>query len=163
MKKFLAQSIALLLVIGGLLIFFSPTNPSTRLDIPFLPQSNATSKLEINGIILNVEIADTGFKRNKGLSARDSLATDSGMLFVFPKPGNYAFWMKGMKIPLDFIWIKDNAIVDLLFNIPPPKNKEKDESLPVYSSKQEFNNMLEVNAGTITRLNIKVGDIIKMP
>lgn len=163
MKKFLAQSIALLLVIGGLLIFFSPTNSSTRLDIPFLPQNNTTSKLEINGTVFNVEIADSESRRNKGLSNRESLATNSGMLFVFPKPDKYAFWMKGMKIPLDFIWIKDLKIVDLLVHIQPPKDGEKDESLPVYSSKQEFNKVLEVNAGTIARLNIKVGDIIKMP
>lgn len=162
MKKFLAQSIALLLVIGGLLIFFSPANPSTRLDLPFLPQSNTTSKLEINGVTLNVEIADSESGRNKGLSGRESLATDSGMLFVFEKAERYVFWMKGMKIPLDFIWIKDDHVVDLLPNIQPPKSGEKDESLSVYSSKQEFNKVLEVNSGTINRLNIKIGDSIKL-
>ncbi len=163
MKKFLAQSIALLLVIAVLLIFFSPNNSFNRLDLPFLPQKDATSKLEVNGVTFNVEIADTESKRNKGLSNRDSIASDSGMLFVFSKPDKYVFWMKGMKIPLDFIWIKDNKVVDLLSNIQPPKSGEKDESLSVYSSKQEFNKVLEVAAGTISRLNIKVGDIIKMP
>ena len=163
MKKFLAQSIALLLVLGVLLIFFPPTKSSNRLDLPFFPQSNNTSKLALNGTTLNVEIADTESKRSKGLSNRESLATDSGMLFVFPKLDKYAFWMKGMKIPLDFIWINDLKVVDLLANIQPPKKSEKDESLSVYSSKQEFNKVLEVAAGTITRLNIKVGDTIKMP
>ena len=162
MKKFLVQFILLLLLIGGSLFFFSPTNQSSKLDLPFLPQQPTFSKLEISGATLKVEIADTDSKRNKGLSGRDFLDQDQGMLFVFPKAEKYAFWMKGMKIPLDFIWIRDETVVDLLSNIQPPNVGVKDESLPIYSSKSEFNKVLEVNAGVIGRLNIKVGDSIKL-
>lgn len=162
MKKFAVQAILLLLIIGGALIFFNPTTPSSKLDLPFLPQSPTISKLEINGAVLKVEIADIASTRNKGLSGRDSLVSDEGMLFVFPKLDKYAFWMKGVKIPLDFIWIKDNIVVDVLPNIQPPKKGEKDESLSIYSSRREFNKVLEVNAGTINKLNIKVGDSINL-
>lgn len=161
MKKFAIQSILLILLIFGALFFFNPNGKSPRINLPFLPQNNTPSKLQINGVTFNVEIADTESKRNKGLSDRESLATDSGMLFVFPKVDKYVFWMKGMKIPLDFIWIKDDTVVDLLPNIQPPKTGEKDENIPVYSSKQEFNKVLEVNMGTIEHLNINVGDMIK--
>jgi len=161
MKKFTIQAILLILVIGATLFFFSPVSKSPKIDLPFFPQKSVVSALEINGSKLKVEIADNESSRNKGLSNRESLATDEGMLFIFPKPDKYAFWMKGMKFPLDFIWIKDLAVVDLLSNIQPPKSGEKDESLPIYSSKAEFNKVLEVSTGTIGRLNIKVGDAIK--
>lgn len=163
MKKFAVQSIALMIILFGSLYFFNPTGKSPSIDLPFLPQKTRISDLEINGTILKVEIADTESKRNKGLSNRESMATDSGMLFVFPKLDKYVFWMKEVKIALDFIWIKDNTVVDLLPNIQPPKMGEKDENLPVYSSKMEFNKVLEVNAGVINQLNIKVGDTIKVP
>ena len=162
MKKFAAQSISLIILIGAVLIFFNPTNHLSQIDIPFLPQKPIISKLEINGVSFNVEIANTESKRNKGLSGRDSIASDGGMLFVFPKVERYVFWMKGMKIPLDFIWIKDDQFVDILGNIQPPEVGAKDESLPIYSSKMEFNKVLEVNAGAISRFNIKVGDTLKL-
>lgn len=162
MKKFAVQTILLLLLITGVLIFFNPTGSSGKLDLPFLPQQTTTSSLQINGAILKVEIADIDSKRNKGLSGRDSIATDSGMLFVYAKPGKNVFWMKGMKFPLDFVWIKDDKVVDVLSNVPHPTPNQKDESLPFYTSKEEFNKVLEINAGTIGRLNIKVGDTIKL-
>lgn len=160
MKKFAAQSISLIILLLGTLYFFNPTGSFPKIDLPFLPQRTTLSDLEINGNVIKVEIADTESKRNKGLSGRESMATDSGMLFVFPKLDKYVFWMKGMKIALDFIWIKDDIVVDLLSDIQPPRIGEKDENLPVYSSKMEFNKVLEVNAGVITKLNIKVGDSI---
>lgn len=163
MKKFAVQSILLILLITGSLLFFSPTGQTPKLNLPFIPQQTTISNLEINGVTLQVEIADTDSKKNKGLSNRDSLATGSGMLFVYPKTAKLVFWMKGMKFPLDFIWIKDFEVVDLLANIPYPTPGQKDETLPFYSSKMEFNKVLEVNAGTIQRLNIKVGDSIKLP
>ena len=162
MKKFIIQAVLLLVVIGIALFFFSPTNQSPKLDLPFFPQKQTLSKLEIGGVTLNVEIANTASKRNKGLSDRVSLGQDEGMLFIFQKLDKYAFWMKGLKFPLDFVWIKDNTVVDILQNILPPAPGQKDESLPIYSSKVEFDKVLEVNAGVIQKLNIKVGDIVKL-
>ena len=114
MKKFAVQTISLMIILFGSLYFFNPIGKSPNIDIPFLPKKTVVSNLEINGSVLKVEIADTESKRNKGLSNRESMATDSGMLFVFPKSDKYVFWMKGMKIALDFVWIKDFQVVDLL-------------------------------------------------
>lgn len=107
---------------------------------------------------ISVEVADKPETRSKGLGGRDSLGFDKGMLFVFDKPGKYTFWMKGMKFPLDFIWISDNRIVDLLPNINPPISGESSDKLPRYTSIVEFNKVLEVNAGFIASHNIQVGD-----
>ena len=46
----------------------------------------------------------------QGLSERQSLAEDKGMLFLFEKPDHYAFWMKGMEFPLDIIFINGDKI-----------------------------------------------------
>lgn len=162
MKKFSVQVIALLILIGGSLIFFSPSGKSPSLDIPFLPQKTQISKLEIDGAVLIVEIADTASKRNKGLGNRDSLGQDQGMLFIFDKVDKYNFWMKGLKFPLDFIWIKNGQVVDILQNIQPPAIGQEDKDLPIYTSKEVVDKVLEVNAGVVQKLGIKVGDIIKV-
>lgn len=60
--------------------------------------------VEVKGQTFKVAIADTDEKRTKGLSGRDNLAQDQGMLFLFDKPGNYPFWMKDMRFPIDIIF-----------------------------------------------------------
>lgn len=157
MKKFIIQTILLIIIIGTALIFL---NPDTQFPaLPFLPQKTTVSKLQINGIELKVEIADTRAKRNKGLGGRQALATDEGMLFVFDEPDKYPFWMKGLNFPLDFVWIRGDQVTDVLPNIQPPVSG-KDESLPIYQPKEDVDKVLEVPAGTIQRLNIKAGDTV---
>lgn len=106
-----------------------------------------------------VEIADTDQKRKEGLSNRNKLEENQGMLFVFNQPGKYTFWMKDMLFPLDFIFIKDNKIVNIAENIPNPKNKN--DTPVIISQKEEFDTVLEVNAGFIHKNHIKIGDLIE--
>lgn len=129
-------------------------------NLPFISQGPVTKQVQINGSKLNIEIADTQAKRAKGLGGRENLASDSGMLFVFPEPKKYSFWMKGLSFPLDFIWIRGEKIVSILQNVPPPAPNQPDSSLPVYQPNVEVDKVLEVNAGVIQRLNIKVGDTL---
>lgn len=108
---------------------------------------------------LNVEIASDNLTRAKGLSDREILDKNSGMLFTFPSADYHRFWMKDMHFPLDFIWIKDNIVVDLTQNVPYPKNN--DENLEIITPKEPSNNVLEVNAGKILEWNIKIGDVVE--
>lgn len=159
MKKFLIQSVLLILVIGiGFFFFNSKSTPT----IPFIPQNEQIRELVINEKKLKVEIADTREKRSKGLGGRDSLAEESGMLFIFSKADKYPFWMKGLKFPLDFVYIKEDKIVDLIPGILPPALGAKDEELPIYLPREEVDKVLEVAAGTIEKLNIKIGDKIRL-
>lgn len=127
-----------------------------------MPQGPTFENLQINGNILKVEVANTASKRSKGLGGRESLASDQGMLFIFEREGNYTFWMKGLKFPLDFIWIKGNQVLDIMPNIPPPQPGQTDQDLLIYQSKMTVDKVLEVNGGTADRLYIKIGDIVKI-
>ncbi|MDD5147186.1 MAG: DUF192 domain-containing protein [Candidatus Daviesbacteria bacterium] len=156
MKKFVIQIILLLVfIIGGVYLYKTSGQIS---GLPFIPQGPVFKQIQINGSKLNVEIADTQDKRAKGLAGRDSLASDSGMLFIFSEPSKHSFWMKGLLFPLDFIWISGDRVVSILQNVPPPAQGQSDSSLPIYQSSVEVDKVLEVNAGVIQRLNIKVGD-----
>lgn len=158
MKKFLIQSVLLVVVIGFGIFMFN----SQATTLPFLPQTAVYKQVVINNGKLKVEVVNTQAKRGKGLSDRQSLGQDEGMLFVFEKVDKYPFWMKGLKFPLDFIWIRDNKVVDILENVPPPSPGQKDESLPIYLPKEPVDKVLEVNTGTVARLNIKVGDEVRI-
>lgn len=160
MKKFVIQAILLITVI--MVSFFLYKTNAQIPNLPFFPQGPVLKQLQINNAKLKVEIADTQAKRSKGLGGRESLATDSGMLFIFPKPGKYPFWMKGLSFPLDFVWIKGDKVVDLLEDIQPVSPEAPDASLPIYQSKEEVDKVLEVPSGTSKRLDIKIGDTVRL-
>ena len=121
--------------------------------------SNTFAEVIIGNKNFFAEIADSPKERQEGLSNRDFLEPSHGMLFVFPDDGAGAFWMKGMRFPLDFIWIgNDCKVVDLTENVVVDTNQEE---LNIYNSSQpaEFN--FEVNAGEIQLSNIQIGDIVQ--
>jgi len=106
---------------------------------------------------INVELALTETQRAKGLSGRDHLDADSGMLFVFPKADTYTFWMKDTKIPLDIIWINDNKVVE-----ETTLEAETSQYTPTYTPKNKANYVFEVNAGFVNENNVKVGDKVEI-
>lgn len=173
MKTFWLQLLGLVIIImlGTFLTF------NTNVLIPFSKLFNnnppnqqvATVQKDMLRVIggdnttkaqLVIEIADTKEKRSKGLGFRQSLATDSGMLFIHESPEKYTYWMKGMQFPIDIIWIKDDIILDIIPNIPPPIQGQTDDTLERYSSTVEVNRALETNAGFVTSNNIQKGDKI---
>lgn len=118
--------------------------------------------MEINGASLLVEVAASSDLRRLGLSGRDGLGENSGMLFVFDREDIYDFWMKDMKFPLDIIWIKNNKVADLEENVPSPLAGAPDASLPVYKPEAPADLVLEVKAGFAGKNQIKIGDEVKI-
>lgn len=161
MKKFIVQVVLLILLIGaGMFLYLGGGNQN--FSLPFLPQPAKISNLQIKSTIFKAEIADTPTRRSKGLGGRQSLEDKEGMLFIFDKVDKHPFWMKGLTFSLDFIWIRDDTIVDILPNIKPPEKGLPDSSLPIYTSKVAADKVLEVNAGTSQKYDIKVGELIKL-
>jgi uncharacterized membrane protein (UPF0127 family) len=115
----------------------------------------------IDSHVINTEIASTEASREQGLSGRTSLATDGGMLFVFgSKQINPTFWMKGMLIPLDFIWISGAKVVQIDKNVPIPSANTPDSNLKLYTARHPIDYVLEVNAGFSQNNSVKVGDSV---
>lgn len=158
MKTFAIQMIILIILI--FIATYFVFNKSSFEQFQF--GSTPLVKLKINDTLLNIEIADSKSKRAKGLSNRDFLATDSGMLFIFEESAKHRFWMKGMRIPLDIIWLRDKRVVELLKNIPPPLSGQIDSELTIYTPTQEIDSVLEVNSGIIDEKKIKTGDTIEL-
>lgn len=169
MKQFAVQVVLLLIIIMfGLItttnrqnlvgIIPGGGNLAQQLDKAELrivdPQTNST-KASITTIL-----ASTPEKRRVGLGQTESLGVNEGMLFEFEDPGQYKFWMKNLKFGLDFIFILNNQVVQVLENIPPPAPGQADETLPIYSPTVNINKVLEVNSGFVAERGIKVGDLV---
>lgn len=156
MKKFVVQIVLLVAVV--LIATFLTYNQG--FIAPYVPvsQNLPQKQIRINQTVINAEVADTTDARSRGLSGRSGLDPDSGMLFVFQGTAKPRFWMKGMKFPLDLIFIREGKVVDVLQNVPAPTINQKDSDLPVYEPAQMISMMLEVNAGFADNKNIRVGD-----
>ncbi len=134
------------IIIGGFLVFGSG-----------LVSKEKRGKVIIHDREFNVEIADNPMKRSKGLSGRESLGENEGMLFLFSGAGYQTFWMKGMVISIDIIWIKDDKVVGFERNVQPEPGVRQGQ-LKRYPSSEAVEKVLEVPAGTVERLDIQVGD-----
>ena len=115
--------------------------------------------IRVNGSYIKVEIADSPEERAKGLAYRDSLAEQTGMLFVFENSGILRFWMKDTLISLDIIFIDENmGIVKIIRNAQPCLR----EPCEIYSSFSFAKYALEINGGEAERLGINEGEIVEL-
>lgn len=101
---------------------------------------------------IGVEIADDEVAKNKGLGDRACLPINSGMLFSFPEPGLYLFWMKDMRFPLDIVWLDENRkVITVKENINPRTYPQ------TFTSDQPAQYVLELNAGKAKEYGITLG------
>lgn len=119
-------------------------------------------EVRIGGLVIDAEQARSQEDRVQGLSGRESLAADAGMLFVFDEERQPGFWMLEMRFPLDFIWISgDGIVVDLTEDVPPPAPGTPDSDLPLYRPDMPVRYVLEVNAGVVRTAGVRVGDAVR--
>lgn len=111
----------------------------------------------VNNKVFSVKVAKTEEDRQIGLSKTNSLASSSGMLFIFDTPGLYTFWMKDMKFPIDILFINGNKITDIFENVPIPADAS---NLQTYVPTEPADKVLELPAGTVSSAQIKKGDSV---
>lgn len=121
-------------------------------------------QLMIGEQTLSIEIARTQAEMEQGLSGRQTMTDNEGMLFDFSadKSARYApaFWMKDMKFPLDFIWIANDKVIGITADAPAPTSTQL--NLPLYPPPAPVNQVLEVNAGWSAAHKIKTGDQVRL-
>jgi uncharacterized membrane protein (UPF0127 family) len=101
-----------------------------------------------------IEKAITPQQKMRGLMHRKSLEKDAGMLFVFKKPQIIRMWMKDTIIPLDMVFIRNNQVVSIFQNAQPMDTR-------TISSHVLADSVLEINAGSVKKYHINVGDKIR--
>lgn len=159
MKKRIILLAIIIIFISAAFLTLGAKKNSTKTTNSSSSPIPAIKQIKIGDTNVNVTIADTEEKRTKGLTSLDTLPQDEGMLFIFEsKNVTPSFWMKGMKFPLDFIWIKEGEISQIDANIPYPASDTMDSGIKVYIPNSPVDYVLEVNGGFSSVNNIKIGD-----
>jgi uncharacterized membrane protein (UPF0127 family) len=117
--------------------------------------------LHYDGGTLPVEVADTPQSRALGLGERDALAEDTGMLFDMGQVGTPGFWMRGMRFPLDFVWIDEQKRIIAVTRDVPMQPGAIGPELRMYRPPAPVRYVLEINAGAASRLGLDEGDEVQ--
>ncbi|MFA5870883.1 MAG: DUF192 domain-containing protein [Candidatus Paceibacterota bacterium] len=116
-------------------------------------------EIRINNQIIIAEVVKTDTARARGLSGRESIGINEGMLFEYKENEQAVFWMKDMKFPIDIVWIRAGEVLGFEQNVDPQIGKSENE-LARYNSPEPIDQVLELQAGRVKTLHLFVGSHI---
>ncbi len=139
------------LLISGfyLFIYLSPAED-------YLSKKDNKLAMKLADKIIFVSVASTPGERYQGLSGMEKLKENEGKLFIHQRLAKHQYVMRGMMFDLDFIFIKDNQVVDIIEKIPK-------EFKGIIQGKKRYNKILEMPSGWVKKNKVKVGDKINLP
>lgn len=134
-----------------LLALFAALSPA-RAAAPVEPLTIVTGS---GPHVFSVEVMRTDEERERGLMFRRSLPPDRGMLFDFKTAAPVMMWMKNTYISLDMVFIgPDGRVISTAVDAEPMSER-------IIPSGGAALAVLEVKAGTVARLGVRVGDRIE--
>ncbi len=107
-----------------------------------------------NSVVLPVEleVSQTPQQIEQGLMHRNTLAPNTGMLFVFSDEQKRAFWMRNTRVPLDMFFITSAGhITNIHPSVPPYSEELRSSTAPVQY-------VVELPGGTAEKYGIIAGD-----
>ena len=130
------------------------TSTPAATSVPTPPQQIELAVATADGthtVPIMVELATTSGERAVGLSNRDYLAPDDGMLFIFPSMSTSPFWMKDTYVPLDIAYLAaDGTIQEIHLGEP--------LSTDLIHPSQPYRYTLEMNGGWFAANGFGPGD-----
>lgn len=133
----------LLLLTGAITVAVSCTSKTVAFR-----HGNVTSTL-------SVEIADTPEVRSRGLSGRESLGANSGMLFTWDEDVEHDFSMEQTSIPLSIAFISSEGSIIQILDLEPFDMTEVNPGVP-------YRHAIEVNQGWFEEKGIMPGTAVLM-
>jgi uncharacterized membrane protein (UPF0127 family) len=137
-----------LLGLGMLLLLPPVAQAACPMPLPSLT-------LSVAGHALSAELAATPEARQCGLSLRDSLPADAGMLFVFPQPVTIAFWMKDTRMPLSIAFLDDQGRILALADMAAGDTRRRHRPATPYRY------ALETRLGWFASHQVQPGDTVQ--
>lgn len=112
-------------------------------------------QITIGGATLVVKIVANEEMKLKELQKIENIEDFGGILFAHEKPGRYIYTMRDMKFDLDFIFIRDEKVVDIAKSV---SHQYKGE----IKGGTEYDKVVEINADWTRKNNIKIGDVVDL-
>lgn len=131
--------------------------------------TDETAQVVIDGHTFTLELALTQEQRFHGLSDREHIEPNGGMLFVFKRPARQNFVMRDCPIPIDIIYLDASGRITAShqMQVEEPRREgesdyEYDARLKKYSSRYDAQFVIELAGGTLDELSVKDGDLVAL-
>ena len=147
-KKNLRRLVSSALTAGCLLLAACAGGPE--------PQHLDKVQIELGGRKVMVEAACTPNQRLTGLMYRQSLKADEGMLFVFPRDEELAFYMKNTCVPLSIAFIRADGVIANIAHM-------EAYSLEIHRSRTVCRFALEMPFGWFAKNSVAEGSKVAIP
>lgn len=141
---------------------------TTRGEWPRSPMGLPQMEIEIKGERYLLEMALDEPTRRRGLSGRASIAPGKGMIFAHPRQEVLGYWMWECLVDMDMIYLDRDGLVTATHRMKqePPRRPNESElayqrRLPRYSSMRPAMFAIELPAGSLDRLDLRVGERIE--
>jgi uncharacterized membrane protein (UPF0127 family) len=112
-----------------------------------------------NGKTIRAEVLISDENMRRGMSFRDSLPEDRGLIYWHKAAGVHPHWMYQVKIPLDIIFLDTNhQVTYVAVNCPPCTTRASD--CPLYGQVPGTKYTIQINAGAAARFGVERGRTI---
>lgn len=144
------------LVIG--LTWLEMTHKTSVTDCAFkIPSSELSTGRSFNSYVDRGECIRLGRVSTpqdlaQGLSGRESMPQDEGLLFEFGSLGKQCMWMKDMRFNLDMIWLDKSKTINHIESDLSPRSYPKP-----YCGNGDAAYVIEVNGGVAKAAKLKIG------
>jgi len=120
--------------------------------------------VNIDGQTFNLELALYEKAWEQGLSDREEIEANGGMLFVFHAARPRTFVMRRCYVPIDLIFLDANGFVVKMHQMHiEPNPYAPDSQLTPYDSIDPAQFAIELRGGTLGRLKVHIADRINLP
>lgn len=110
---------------------------------------------------LTLEVARSEAQREHGLMNRSQIAAHTGMIFVFDRDAQIAFWMKDTLVPLDMVFVGADGRVRRVFaKVPVVSPSMPDSEIPREVGTAKF--VIELRAGEAAQDGIVDGTALDL-
>ncbi|MCA9279446.1 MAG: DUF192 domain-containing protein [Phycisphaeraceae bacterium] len=132
--------------------------------------TDKVTSVQIAGKRFTLELATNADTRFQGLSNRDFIADDGGMIFVFRSPSSQSFVMRHCPIDIDIMYLDSRGKILTMHEMTVEEPQREGESDAEYNARlkrypSRFSNVqfvIELRGGRMAEIGVKVGDQVTL-
>ena len=112
----------------------------------------------LDGVELELEVADTREERAVGLMRRESVPPGTGMVFLYDEPSEGRYYMFQVPVPLRAVFVRDGRVVSTV--VMPPCALDDPSACPTYGADGPYDTVVETAPETLP--DVQPGDAFEL-
>jgi uncharacterized membrane protein (UPF0127 family) len=126
--------------------------------VPSASAADERVQAVLDGVELELEVADTREERAVGLMRRESVPPGTGMVFRYDEPSTGRYYMFDVPVPLRAVFVRDGTVVSTV--VMPPCELDDPAACPTYGADGPYDTVVETAPETLP--DVQPGDAFEL-